>query len=505
MSEYFLEMLDIGKSFPGVHALDHVDLRIKKGEVHALIGENGAGKSTLMKILAGVYKADSGVVKLDGETLELHNPQDAIQKGISTIYQELNLVPHLNAIENVMLGHELHRHSFINKKEEYEKASKCLDYAGRGVIRNYRQPVKFLSVAMQQMVDIAKALSYDARVIVMDEPTDSLTDSEICVLFEIIEKLKADGITVIYISHRLEEIFKVCDRVTVLRDGKFVASEDTKNVDKNWLIKQMIGRDLGNTFPPRNRAFTDETVLKVENLNSDRFHDISFEIKKGEIVGFAGLVGSGRTEVMRAIFGADPVHSGTIVQNDGKKIRHRHPCSAVNARIGFATEDRKSQGLFLNQDIKTNVCAAVWPKIVKRGFISGAEETGIAEKYIRDLKIAATGPAQRCKNLSGGNQQKVVLAKWLATQSKILILDEPTRGIDVGAKYEIYTLMDRLAQEGVSIIMISSEMPEVIAMSDRIVVMHEGRITGELGHDQAEEEKIMTLATGGAGACSRNH
>ena len=502
MSEYFLEMLDIGKSFPGVHALDHVNLKIKKGEVHALIGENGAGKSTLMKILAGVYKADSGEIRLNGEKLEFHNPQDAISKGISVIYQELNLVPHLNAIENVMLGHEIHRHSFINKKEENAQAAKWLDYTSRGVLRNYKQPVRFLSVAMQQMVDIAKALSYNARIIVMDEPTDSLTDSEICILFEIIEKLKADGITVIYISHRLEEIFKVCDRVTVLRDGKFIASEDTKSVDKNWLIKQMIGRDLGNTFPPRKRAFTDETVLKVEKLCSDRFSDINFEIKKGEIVGFAGLVGSGRTEVMRAIFGADPVRSGSIVESDGKKVRHRHPSSAVGARMGFATEDRKSQGLFLNLDVKTNVCAAVWPKIVSRGFVRGSQETEITQKYIRDLKIAATGPAQRCKNLSGGNQQKVVLAKWLATQSKILILDEPTRGIDVGAKYEIYTLMDRLVQEGVSIIMISSEMPEVIAMSDRIVVMHEGRITGELKHDEAEEEKIMMLATGGTGVCS---
>lgn len=502
MSEYFLEMLDIGKNFPGVRALDHVNLKIKKGEVHALIGENGAGKSTLMKILAGVYKADSGEIKLDGEKLELHNPQDAITKGISTIYQELNLVPHLNAIQNVMLGHEIHKHAFINKKKEYEKAAKWLDYTSRGVLQDYKQPVKFYSVAMQQMVDIAKALSYDARIIVMDEPTDSLTDSEICILFEIIGKLKADGITVIYISHRLEEIIKVCDRVTVLRDGKFIASEDTANVDKNWLIKQMIGRDLGNTFPPRRRAFTEETVLKVENLCADRFSDINFEIKKGEIVGFAGLVGSGRTEVMRAIFGADPVRSGTVIQSDGKKVKYKHPSNAVNARMGFATEDRKSQGLFLNLDVKTNVCAAVWPKIGNRGFIKNAQESEITKKYIKDLKIAATGPSQRCKNLSGGNQQKVVLAKWLATESRILILDEPTRGIDVGAKFEIYTLMDKLAQDGVSIIMISSEMPEVIAMSDRIVVMHEGRITGELKYDQAEEEKIMTLATGGTGACS---
>lgn len=497
MSEYFLEMNDISKSFPGVHALDHVTLKIKKGEVHALVGENGAGKSTLMKVLAGVHRPDSGEIKIDGKAVCLMNPQDAISSGISIIYQELSLVPHLNAIQNVMLGHEIHKFKFINKKEEYAEATKWLDYASRGILQNYNAPVRNYSVAMQQMVDIAKALSYNAQIIVMDEPTDSLTDCEITILFEIIAKLKADGITVIYISHRLEEIFQVCDSVTVLRDGKYIAGEDTKNIDKNWLIKQMIGRDLGSTFPPRNRSFTDETVLKVEHLCSDRFTDINFEVKRGEILGFAGLVGSGRTEVMRAIFGADPVHSGTVVQKGKKKGRHRHPSSAVDARIGFATEDRKSQGLFLNLDIKTNVCAAVWPKIMRSGFIPPAEETGLTKKYIADLKIAATGPAQRCKNLSGGNQQKVVLAKWLATQSEILILDEPTRGIDVGAKYEIYTLMDRLAQEGVSIIMISSEMPEVIAMSDRVVVMHEGRIMGELGHEELEEEKIMTLATGG--------
>ncbi len=497
MSEYFLEMNDISKNFPGVHALDHVTLKIKKGEVHALIGENGAGKSTLMKVLAGVYKPDAGEIKIDGKPVCLSDPQHAINSGISIIYQELNLVPHLNAIQNVMLGHEKHRFKFINKKEEYAEATKWLDYASRGVLQNYKAPVKNYSVAMQQMVDIAKALSYRAQIIVMDEPTDALTDCEIAILFEIIAKLKADGITVIYISHRLEEIFKVCDRVTVLRDGKYIADEDTGNVDKNWLIRQMIGRDLSHTFPPRNRAFTDETVLKVENLCSDKFSDVNFEVKKGEILGFAGLVGSGRTEVMRAIFGADPVRGGTVVQQGRKKGRHRHPSSAVDARIGFATEDRKTQGLFLNLDIRTNVCAAVWPKIKRNGFINGSEESGITKRYISELKIAATGPSQRCKNLSGGNQQKVVLAKWLATQSEILILDEPTRGIDVGAKYEIYSLMDRLVQEGVSIIMISSELPEVIAMSDRVVVMHEGKIMGALNWDQLEEEKIMTLATGG--------
>lgn len=502
MSEYYLEMLGISKCFPGVRALDNVDLKIKKGEVHALIGENGAGKSTLMKVLAGVYKADGGEIKIDGKPVVLHNPQDAIKKGVSVIYQELNLVPQLNAVQNVMLGHEKHKYAFINKKDEYAEATKWLDYASRGVLQNYKTPVKNYSVAMQQMVDIAKALSYNAQIIVMDEPTDSLTESEICILFEIIAKLKSDGITVIYISHRLEEIFKVCDRVTVLRDGKFIADEDTANVDKNWLIKQMIGRDLGHTFPPRNRSYTNETMLKVENLSNENFTDVSFEIKKGEIVGFAGLVGSGRTEVMRAIFGADPIRSGTVTQEDGKKVNYKHPSNAVSAKIGFATEDRKTQGLFLNLDVKTNVCAAAWPDIVNRGFIRKGKEIELTNRYIGDLKIAATGPRQCCQNLSGGNQQKVVLAKWLATQSRILILDEPTRGIDVGAKYEIYSLMDQLVQQGVSIIMISSEMPEVIAMSDRIIVMHEGKVTGELTHEEANEEKIMMLATGETKMCS---
>ncbi|MEA5002585.1 MAG: sugar ABC transporter ATP-binding protein [Christensenella sp.] len=495
MSEYMLEMLGITMTFPGVKALDNVDLHIKKGEVHALIGENGAGKSTLMKVLSGVNKPVAGEVRIDGETVHFHVPQDAIDKGVAMIYQELSLVPDLTAIQNVMLGHEKQKYKFISKKQEEEQAGKWLDYVSHGTLPSYKIPVRRLSVAQQQMVDIAKALSYNAKIIVMDEPTDTLTEKEMYVLFDIIKKLKEDGITVIYISHRLEEIFAICDRITVLRDGAFIADANTAEVDKDWLISKMIGREMKNTFPQRNRCVQSETILSVKGLTGGIFENVDFDLKKGEILGFAGLVGSGRTEVMRAIFGADKVKSGEVVVG-GKQVLYRHPSQAVKEGIGFATEDRKTQGLFLNLDIKTNVSAAAEEKVSSKGFVSDKTEAELATQYVKDLQIATPGIRQLCKNLSGGNQQKVVLAKWLARGCKILILDEPTRGIDVGAKYEIYTLMDKLVQEGVSIIMISSEMPEVIGMSDRIVVMHEGHVMGELSCSEANEERIMLLASG---------
>jgi ribose transport system ATP-binding protein len=355
--------------------------------------------------------------------------------------------------------------------------------------------VRKFSVAQQQMVDIAKALSYNANIIIMDEPTDSLTDNEIVVLFEIIRKLKADGMTVIYISHRLEEILAICDRVTVLRDGEFVAETETAAIDKAWIIRSMIGRDLTNAYPARNRTTSDEVVLDVRGLTTDRFRDVSFKLKRGEILGFAGLVGAGRTEVMRTLFGADKTLSGTVTLN-GKPVNIHHPRHAVASGIGFATEDRKTQGLFLDLDIKTNVSMAAIGKVSKKGFINEHDEVELAKKYITELTIVTPTHKQTCKNLSGGNQQKVVLAKWIASGGQILILDEPTRGIDVGAKYEIYTLMDKLAQSGVSIIMVSSELPEIIGMADRVVVMHEGQITGTLGLDELREEIIMTRASG---------
>lgn len=495
MSEYALEMLGVTKTFSKVTALDNVDLHVKKGEIHALIGENGAGKSTLMKVLSGVYKPDAGTVKINGEVVTVKNPKDAIDKGVSIIYQELSLVPELDAIKNVMLGQEKNKCSIISTKEENEFAGKYLEYASKGTLPSYKIPVKRLSVAQQQMVDIAKSLSYNSKIIVMDEPTDSLTTGEIERLFEIVRKLKEDGITVIYISHRLEEMFALCDRVTVLRDGKYITDANIADIDKDWLISKMIGRDLKDTYPPRHRMSSDETALEVENLTAERFQNVSFKLKKGEILGFGGLVGAGRTEVLRAIFGADRYKSGTI-KVFGKEVQITHPNQALKYGFGFATEDRKTQGLFLNQDIKDNIAAAALGKVSKGGFVDNGKEKEMVQKYFEDLQIVAPDMNKICKFLSGGNQQKVVLAKWLASECKILFLDEPTRGIDVGAKYEIYLLMDKLVQSGVSIILISSEMPELMGVADRVMIMHEGNVTGELTVDEFSEENIMKLASG---------
>lgn len=495
MSEYALEMLGVTKTFSKVTALDDVSLRVKKGEIHALIGENGAGKSTLMKVLSGVYKPDQGTIKINGETVTIKNPRDAIDKGVAIIYQELSLVPELNAIKNVMLGQEKNTCQIINQKEENEFARKYLDYASRGALSDYKTPVKYLSVAQQQMVDIAKALSYNSNIIIMDEPTDSLTNTEIDVLFEIVRKLKEDGITVIYISHRLEELFALCDRVTVLRDGQYVADENIADIDKDWLISKMIGRDLKDTYPERHRMVSQETVLEVKGLTGERFRDISFQLKKGEILALSGLVGAGRTEVLRAIFGADKIKDG-VVEISGRQVSIHHPSKAVKCGLGFATEDRKAQGLFLNQDIRENIAAAALDRVSVKGFVSSGREKGMVERYFKELKVVAPDTNKVCKFLSGGNQQKVVLAKWLASECRILFLDEPTRGIDVGAKYEIYLLMDKLVQSGVSIIMISSEMPEVIGVADRVIVMHEGQMKGELQYQDFSEESIMKLASG---------
>lgn len=495
MSEYALEMQNITKTFSKVTALNQVNLKVRPGEIHALIGENGAGKSTLMKVLSGVYKPDDGKILLNGKEVAMHNPKDAIKKGVAIIYQELSLVPELNAIQNLMLGQEKNTCGFIKGKEENQFAKSYLDYVSHGAIDSYTVPVKHLSVAQQQMIDIAKALSYNSKIIVMDEPTDSLTNREIEILFECVRKLKEDGITVIYISHRLEELFALCDRVTVLRDGQYVADENIADIDKDWLISKMIGRDLKDTFPPRHRSDSREVVLEVEGLTGERFRDISFKLKKGEILGLTGLVGAGRTEVLRTIFGADKAKSGTV-KICGEKVDIHHPSKALKYGLGFATEDRKAQGLFLNQSIEKNITMASLNKISKAGFLNKPKEINMSASYFKSLNVAAPDTKKLCKYLSGGNQQKVVLAKWLASECKILFLDEPTRGIDVGAKYEIYQLMDQLVQQGVSIVMISSEMPEVMGVADRVVVMHEGNMTGEVMQKEFTEEGIMKLASG---------
>lgn len=497
MGEYVLEMRGITKTFPGVKALKNVDFNCIKGEVHALIGENGAGKSTLMKILAGAIKPDSGEIYINGQKVNINNPQEAIKLGIAVIYQELNLVPNLSAIENILLGHEIKgRFGFINMKKNRQEAIKYLNELGEGIIDNYDVPVSRLSVAQQQMVEIAKALSLDANIIVMDEPSATLTEKEMKSLFDIIRRLKQKGVTIIYISHRLEELFEISDRVTVLRDGMFICCNETSKMTKAQLICMMIGREMEKTFPEKQMCIKDEVVLEVKNLSTATgVKDVSFKLKRGEILGIAGLVGSGRTELVRAIFGADPIIKGEIYVK-GKKVKITSPSDAIMLGIGLATEDRKAEGLFLDLGVKDNLTIASLKKFSKNGFIDMQNELSEVNTYIKELNVKTPSPFKKVKELSGGNQQKVVLAKWLSTGCDILILDEPTRGIDVGAKYEIYCLMNELAQSGMGIIMISSELPEILGMSDRILVMHNGRITGELDAKDATEEKIMWYATG---------
>ena len=491
-----LEMSNIDKTYPGVKALQGVSLQVNAGEVHALVGENGAGKSTLMKILAGAQKRDSGDISLYGKKVQIDTPQQAMDLGISIIYQEFNLVPYLNAAENIFLGREPQAGlpGFINFARMYKEAQEVID--SLGVALDVRTPVNRLSIAQQQMVEIAKATSRKSKIIVMDEPSATLTDHELKSLFSLIRKLKQEGVSIIYISHRMEEIFDICDRVTIMRDGRWIATEDIKNLDRPQIIHLMVGRELTQMIP-KDPATIGEPALTVKNVNRKGvLHDISLTVHKGEVLGIAGLVGSGRTELARVIFGADPLDSGTI-ELFGKAELIRSPQEAIRHGIGLVTEDRKAQGLVLGMAVRENITLANLPAVSVMQFIQSSKEREVSEKLVTSLTVKTPSIEQAVKNLSGGNQQKVVLAKWLFTNSKILIFDEPTRGIDVGAKTEIYQLMNALAKEGTAIIMISSELPEVLGMSDRILVMHEGRLAGELSREEATQEKIMTLATGG--------
>ncbi len=491
-----LEMRNISKRYPGVRALDNVSLSVGKAEIHALLGENGAGKSTMMKILAGAQSGDEGEILIDGSTVTIDSPQKAMDLGISIIYQEFNLVPYLSAGENIFLGREPRAKvpGFVDFKTLYSVSQQVIDKLG--VKMDARAPVNTLSIAQQQMVEIAKATSKSSKIIVMDEPSATLTDHELKALFALMRQLKAEGVSIVYISHRLEEVFEVCDRATIMRDGHWVATKDVKDLTRDEIIKLMVGRELKDAIP-KVAADQGSVALKVTGLNrTGVLHDINFEVRKGEVLGIAGLVGAGRTETARAIFGADPIDSGTIEVN-GKAVKINTPQDAIANGIGLVTEDRKQQGLILGMAVRENTTLANLSAISSLGFIRQKDEKGISEKYRGDLAIKTPSIEQTVQNLSGGNQQKVVLAKWLFTGSKVLIFDEPTRGIDVGAKSEIYKLMNELAAQGVAIIMISSELPEVMGMSDRILVMHEGRITGELNRADATQEKIMHLATGG--------
>ncbi len=486
-----LEMREIVKQYPGVLALDKVSIDLQSGEVHCLVGENGAGKSTLMKVLSGAVKKDGGEIRLNGEIVDYASPFESRALGISIIYQDFKLVPELSAAANIFLGIELEDSFFLNKKEMNIKAAETISRLGEKL--NVNLPVSKLSTAERQMVEIAKAIVGNVKILAMDEPTAPLTSTEMKNLFEVIRKLKSSGVGVIYISHRLEEIFEIGDRVTVLRDGQLVHSAAMKEVDKNELIRLMVGRELAEEYP-HNKAVKGKEILRVENINSEKLNDISFSLNKGEVLGIAGLVGAGRSELVRAIFGADKINSGKVFIND-KELHITSPEEAIKAGIALLTEDRNLLGLFMNLSIRENISVSSLGNMLKGLFIDKQKENAEAKKQFEQLRIKAPSIETGVEALSGGNRQKVVLARWLETNSDILIFDEPTAGIDVGVKYEIYQLIKNLAEEGKGIIVISSELPELMGISDRIAVMCEGRITGILGQNEVNQEKILDLAT----------
>ncbi len=490
-----LRVQGVGKSFPGVKALQDMHLDLRHGEVLALVGENGAGKSTLMKLLSGIYTADEGTFFLNGEPLAVHGPRHAQELGISIIHQEFNLMPDLTVAQNIFIGREPRGgRFFLNERTLNSRARDLIDRLHLPL--DPRQVVSTLTVAKQQMVEIAKALSYDAKVLIMDEPTAALNDAEVQVLHELIRRFVRADTGVIYISHRMDELKAISDRITVIRDGRYVDTLDTATTSMKEVIARMVGREITSEARPENVRADRETLLSVAGLSTKALlKDVSFELRTGEILGFAGLMGAGRTEVARALVGADPTESGTITLR-GTRIQVKNPADAARYRIGYLSEDRKQFGLLLEQDVNANVgLSSLREKFQKLGFVKDRAMRATSRELVDALRIKTPSVSQTAKNLSGGNQQKVVIAKWLAKNCDVLIFDEPTRGIDVGAKEEIYRLLNDLAQQGKSIIMISSELPEVLRMSHRIVVMSEGRITGELSADEATQERVMHYAT----------
>ena len=494
MGDVILTMKGIDKSFPGVHALDHVDLEVRRGEVHALMGENGAGKSTLMKVLTGIYSKDSGTITFEGKEVEFTNPREAQDAGIVIVHQELNMLGHLTVAQNIFIGREFMKGKFIDDRKMNEEARKLFDQLGIDI--DPTETMSRLTVGKQQMCEIAKAISHDAKVIIFDEPSAALTEAEIEELFKIIRDLRERQLGIVYISHRMDEIKVITDRVTVMRDGGYVGTLITKDCTKEDIINMMVGRVIYEDPKTESQVAKDApVVLKVEHLNAGRMvQDVSFELHKGEILGFSGLMGAGRTETMRALFGADPKQSGDIYIN-GEKVDIKTPKDAVSHGIGYLSEDRKRFGIIVDKTVAENSTMASLDEYMKGLFIDKKKEKEVAQKYVDILKTKTPGVDQLVVNLSGGNQQKVVIAKWLVRNCDILIFDEPTRGIDVGAKSEIYHLMNELVAEGKSIIMVSSEMTEILRMSDRIVIMCEGRKTGELGIEEATQERIMHAAT----------
>lgn len=490
-----VKMTGIRKSFGSNSVLRGVDFDIQAGEVHALMGENGAGKSTLMNILTGMHKADAGEIVINGENKRFDNPKEAEENGVSFIHQEMNTWPEMTVLENLFIGKELKNKMGWVKTKEMRTLAEAT-FADLGVQIELDEDVKKLSVGQQQMIEIAKSLMTNAQVIIMDEPTAALTEREIEMLFKIIYTLKAKNVAIIYISHRMEEIFKISDRITVMRDGVSIDTSLTKETTNDEVVRKMVGRDLEDYYPKKNSEIG-EVVFETKGLTKEnRFENISFTVKSGEIVGFSGLMGAGRTEIMRSLFGIDELDQGEIYL-EGEKITIKNPSMAIAKGIGFLTENRKEEGLLLDYSIRDNISLPSIDGFSKNGLIDTHAESDFAKLLMERLHVKAEDQFDSVSSLSGGNQQKVVLAKWIGIGSKVLILDEPTRGVDVGAKREIYQLMNELADRGVAIIMVSSDLPEILGVSDRVLVIHEGHVAGELAKTEATEEKIMKLATGG--------
>jgi len=498
LKEYLLSMENINKSFPGVQALDDVTLEVLPGEIHALVGENGAGKSTLMHALSGVSKMDSGTIYWKGQPVEINQPADAQKLGISMIYQELAVIPYLDVGKNIFLGREPQANvpGVINWKKLYQQAQEQLDKLGLDI--DPKTPVEALTIAQQQMVEVVKALSMDSSLIVMDEPTSALTEKEVEALFSYMDKLRENNVSIIFISHRLDQIQRVSDRITVLRDGKWIETSDISDLTQDDIVRMMVGREIEKNLEKRAKS-TSEIVLKVENISSgDEVQNITFGLHKGEILGIAGLVGAGRTALAEAIFGFRKISSGYI-ELDNNKIKFDSPQIAIEHGLGFVPEDRKAQGLFLNMAVWQNIIIAGIRKLTRFGFLKKDESQKLSNSLVDGLDIKTPNLNQQVKNLSGGNQQKVIIARWLSLKPKILILDEPTRGIDVGAKVEIHNFLRQMADDGVGILMISSELPEILGVSDRILVMKEGRLVAEFDPEINSQDDIMRAAAGSKG------
>ncbi|MCR8968456.1 sugar ABC transporter ATP-binding protein [Facklamia sp. 7083-14-GEN3] len=490
-----IQMNNIHKQFAANHVLKGVNFDLKAGEVHSLMGENGAGKSTLMNILTGLLKADQGQILIDGKESLFDNPKDAENNGVSFIHQELITWPEMTVLENMFMGKEITKFGILCDQQAMKtKAESILQQLDIQI--NLNAPMKSLSIGQQQLIEIAKTLMNDASVIIMDEPTAALTDNEIMTLFSIIQKLKQKGVAIVYISHRLKEIFEISDRITVMRDGISIMTKEAGSTNEKEIVSAMVGRDIGDYYPSE-RSEVGRTLLEVKDLTvSGKFKDISFSLKQGEILGVSGLMGAGRTEIMSAIFGLLPIERGTIAIND-QVVKITSPLHAIKHGIGYVTENRKEEGLLLDFSIKDNIGITAFNEFAKNGLINNKEEEEFVQLLIERLAIKTASMHLPVSSLSGGNQQKVVLAKWIAAGTQILILDEPTRGVDIGAKREIYLLMRELTDRGVGIIMVSSDLPEIIGVSDRVLVVHEGRLNGCLKQEELSEERIMTLATGG--------